>query len=88
MVFFSVIFFKAQTLLTYRLSSVTHQLPPVIPTFTSFFSVRMIPLGRWGRPEELARVVGFFASDDASYITGQTIIVDGGRQAIEQDFGF
>ena len=59
-----------------------------IPTQAAEASVRMIPLQRWGRPEELARVVGFFASDDASYITGQTIIVDGGRQAIEQDFGF
>jgi 3-oxoacyl-[acyl-carrier protein] reductase len=59
-----------------------------IPTQAAEASVRMIPLQRWGRPEELARVVGFFASDNASYITGQTIVVDGGRQAIEQDFGF
>ena len=37
-----------------------------------------IPLGRWGVPEEIASVVGFLAGDDARYITGQTIIVDGG----------
>ncbi len=35
-------------------------------------------LKRWGMPEEVARVVAFLASDDAAYITGQTIVVDGG----------
>ncbi len=35
-------------------------------------------LKRWGTPEEVARVVVFLASDDAAYITGQTIVVDGG----------
>lgn len=37
-----------------------------------------IPLGRMGRPQDVARTVAFLASDDASYITGQTILVDGG----------
>src|SRR2546422_3649348 len=35
-------------------------------------------LKRWGTPEEVGKVVAFLASDDASYITGQTIVVDGG----------
>ena len=37
------------------------------------------PLGRCGEPEEIAAVAAFLASDDASYITGQTIYPDGGR---------
>ena len=37
-----------------------------------------IPLGRMGGPEEIARVVRFLASEDASYLTGQTLHVDGG----------
>jgi glucose 1-dehydrogenase len=40
------------------------------------------PMGRMGEPEEVARVAVFLASDDASYITGQTIYPDGGRLAL------
>lgn len=38
----------------------------------------MIPLQKLGEPEDVAKVVRFLASDDASYITGQTIHIDGG----------
>ena len=38
----------------------------------------LIPLGRWGTPAEVAHAVAFFASEEAAYITGQVLSVDGG----------
>ena len=38
----------------------------------------LIPMGRLGEPQEIAQVVGFLVSDEASYLTGQVIAVDGG----------
>lgn len=40
------------------------------------------PLGRIGQPEEIGSVAAFLASDDASYMTGQVVYVDGGRMAL------
>ena len=40
--------------------------------------IQRIPLGRMGKPEEVAKAVKFLVSDAANYITGQTIVVDGG----------
>jgi 3-oxoacyl-[acyl-carrier protein] reductase len=37
-----------------------------------------VPLGRWAEPEEIAGSFAFLASDDAAYITGQVLCVDGG----------
>lgn len=39
---------------------------------------RALPAGRWGRPEEVARLVGWLASDDSAWITGQVLNSEGG----------
>ena len=40
-----------------------------------------IPLGRFGKPEDIANAVSFLASDESSYITGQILLIDGGMRA-------
>ena len=44
----------------------------------SEYVVKEIPLGRFGEPNEVASLVGFLCSEDASYITGQTVHINGG----------
>jgi 3-oxoacyl-[acyl-carrier protein] reductase len=39
---------------------------------------RVAPLGRWGRPEDAARLIAWLATDDAAWITGQVINSTGG----------
>jgi len=41
--------------------------------------LKAIPLGRFARPSDIADCVSFLASDEAAYITGQTIVIDGGQ---------
>jgi NAD(P)-dependent dehydrogenase (short-subunit alcohol dehydrogenase family) len=44
--------------------------------------VSMVPLGRMGNPDEIAKAVAFLASDDSSYITGIELFVDEGLAQI------
>jgi NAD(P)-dependent dehydrogenase (short-subunit alcohol dehydrogenase family) len=46
------------------------------------WSEENVPLGRWGQPEDVARMALFLASDDASFITAAMFVVDGGYTAI------
>ena len=50
-------------------------------------SLSKIPLNRWGKPEEISAFITFLASPEARFITGQTLVVDGGRYALEQEYG-
>lgn len=50
-------------------------------SFQSAYNAK-VPMGRMGEPKDVAGVLSFLISDDASYITGQNIIVDGGWTAI------
>ncbi len=47
----------------------------------------LIPLGRWGTPEDVADVIAFLASDAARYVTAQTISVDGGMAQTTDLYG-
>jgi NAD(P)-dependent dehydrogenase (short-subunit alcohol dehydrogenase family) len=40
-----------------------------------------VPMGRWGRPEEIAQAALFLAGDRSSFMTGQSLVVDGGLSA-------
>lgn len=50
----------------------------VLPENIKEATKKLIPVGSFGKPEDIARTAAFLASEDAGYITGQTISVDGG----------
>jgi 3-oxoacyl-[acyl-carrier protein] reductase len=45
--------------------------------------LQKIPLGRYGKPEEVANLFAFLASDEASFITGESVVIDGGQLSEE-----
>jgi 3-oxoacyl-[acyl-carrier protein] reductase len=45
--------------------------------------IAKIPLGRYGKPEEVANLFAFLASDEASFITGESVVIDGGQLSEE-----
>jgi NAD(P)-dependent dehydrogenase (short-subunit alcohol dehydrogenase family) len=51
------------------------------PVADQDFIGRQNPMRRWGKPAEIASVVAFLASKDASYVTGESFVVDGGLLA-------
>jgi 3-oxoacyl-[acyl-carrier protein] reductase len=58
----------------------TARLDELYPDGPSEADLKEIPLRRWGDPREFGDVVCFLASDRARYVTGQTVVVDGGLQ--------
>ncbi len=57
---------------------ITTDMTDVLPDKVKDMAKAGIPMNRFGLPEEIASAVAFLASDEASYITGQTLCVDGG----------
>jgi NAD(P)-dependent dehydrogenase (short-subunit alcohol dehydrogenase family) len=49
--------------------------------FVADYIKQYIPMGRTGNPEEVASVYAFLASDDASFVTGEIVVIDGGQLA-------
>lgn len=52
------------------------------PEYTARYERKRIPLGRSGTPEEVAAAYAFLASDEATFITGEMLVVDGGQLAM------
>jgi 3-oxoacyl-[acyl-carrier protein] reductase len=63
----------------YILTPMAEEIDP--PEFMDFYKERLIPLNRLGTPEDVAGVFAFLASDDAKFMTGHTLVIDGGQTA-------
>ena len=49
-----------------------------IQDFLVYLKYEKLPMGRYGNPDDIAGAVYFFCSEDSKYVTGQTLLVDGG----------
>jgi len=58
------------------------RLPSAQAVKTTAVTIAGVPLKRVGRPKEIAETIVFLSSDQASFITGATIAVDGGKTAL------
>jgi 3-oxoacyl-[acyl-carrier protein] reductase len=61
----------------YILTPMAQEIDP--PDFMEFYKERLIPLSRLGSPEDVAGAFAFLASDDARFMTGHTLVIDGGQ---------
>jgi 3-oxoacyl-[acyl-carrier protein] reductase len=61
----------------YILTPMAAEIDP--PEFMEFYKERLIPLGRLGAPEDVAGAFAFLASADAKFMTGHTLVIDGGQ---------
>ena len=57
---------------------ITTEMTDALPEDIKRGNVSQIPLAKLGQPEDIAKAVVFFASDDSNYMTGQTLHIDGG----------
>ncbi len=57
---------------------ITTDMTEVLPEEVKKTVVGNVPLGRFGQPDDIAAAVAFLASDDSRWITGRTLLVDGG----------
>ena len=57
---------------------ITTEMTDGLPEDLKEVMLKQIPLAKLGQPEDIAKAVAFFASDNANYITGQTLHIDGG----------
>ena len=63
----------------YILTPMAAEIDP--PEFMEFYKDRLIPLNRLGTPEDVAGAFAFLASNDARFMTGHTLVIDGGQTA-------
>ncbi len=67
---------------TRMIHSLEKMINPDDPAAVAKFNTGRNPMGRYGEPEEIARVVVFLASDESDYVNGVAWLIDGGRTAI------